>query len=94
LTALAAQLNISKAAVSKFVAKLVRSGYLIKSRPVDNDREVIFSLTKKGQTAAVGHEQFEEKTFGPFFQLETALPEQEKKIIKEYFKKLISIAEQ
>ncbi len=90
LTALASQLHISKAAVSKFVAKLVRMGYLIKSKPVDNDREVIFNLTKKGQTAADGHQAFEKKTFGPFFQVEAALSERDYQAIKEFFKKLIS----
>ncbi|RPH47854.1 MAG: MarR family transcriptional regulator [Desulfobacteraceae bacterium] len=91
LTALATQLNISKAAVSKFVAKLGRRGYIVKSKRVDNDREVIFNLTKKGQTAASGHEEFEAKMFGPLFQVESALSEQEYQTIKKYLKKLITI---
>lgn len=90
LTVLAARLNISKAAVSKFVAKLVLKGYLVKSKPVDNDREVIFNLTKKGQTATKGHQAFEKKTFGPFFQVEAALSERDYQAIKEFFKELIS----
>jgi DNA-binding MarR family transcriptional regulator len=93
LTALAAQLNISKAAVSKFVAKLVRTGYLIKSRPIDNDREVIFTLTKKGQAAVSGHQAFEAKTFGSLFQVESSLSEQDYQTIKEYFKKLMVLIE-
>jgi len=93
LTTLAAQLNISKAAVSKFVAKLVRMGYLVKSKPVNNDREVIFNLTKKGQTAVNGHQAFEMKTFGPFLKVEAALSEHDYQAIKDFFKKVTSLTE-
>jgi len=93
LTALASQLNISKAAVSKFVAKLIRMGYLVKSKPIDNDREVIFNLTKKGQSAANGHQAFEAKMFDPLFHVESALSERDYQTIKEYFKKLMVLIE-
>jgi len=92
LTELAARLSISKAAVSKFVAKLVRMGYLFKSKRVDNNREVIFNLTRKGQTAALGHQEFEDRTFGPLFEIESALPEKDYQVIRDYFQKIRSRA--
>jgi DNA-binding MarR family transcriptional regulator len=92
LTELAGQLGISKAAVSKFVAKLLRIGYLVKSKRIDNDREVIFNLTKKGQAAALGHQEFENRTLGPLLEIELALSDRDYQTIKDYFKKLISTA--
>jgi len=92
LTELAARLSISKAAVSKFVAKLLKMGYLFKSKRVDNNREVIFNLTKKGQTAALGHQEFEDRTFGPLFEIESALPERDYQVIRDYFQKIRSTA--
>jgi DNA-binding MarR family transcriptional regulator len=88
LTQLAALLSISKAAVSKFAAKLLRMGYLAKSRRMDNDREVIFNLTKKGQAAVRGHEAFEAKTFGPLFEIESNLSDRDYQVIMEYFRKM------
>jgi DNA-binding MarR family transcriptional regulator len=88
LTQLAGMLCISKAAVSKFVAKLVKKGYLVKGRRIDNDREVIFHLTKKGQAAVAGHDKFEAETFGPLLEIESALSDQEHQVIKGYFQKI------
>ena len=90
LTQLAARLSISKAAVSKFVAKLVRMGYLAKSRRIDNDREVIFNLTNKGQAAVRGHEAFEAGTFGPLVEIESNLSDSDYQVISEYFRKISS----
>ena len=91
LTQLAGALSISKAAVSKFVAKLIKKGYLAKSRSFDNDREVIFNLTKKGQAAAAGHYKFEVEIFGPLMEIEAALSEQDYQVIKNYFLKINKI---
>ncbi len=88
LTQLASQLSISKAAVSKFVAKLVRMGYLAKSRRIDNDREVIFNLTQKGQAAVRGHESFEAATFGPLIEIESQLSDSDYQVISGYFEKV------
>lgn len=92
LTQLAGMLFISKAAASKFVAKLVKKGYLAKGRRIDNDREVIFHLTKKGQVAAAGHDKFEAETFGPLLEIELALSDQDYQIIMDYFQKISGIA--
>ena len=93
LTELAALLDISKAAVSKFTTKLVKMGYLFKGKRSDNDRDVIFHLTKKGQTAVHGHEVFEAATFGPLYQVESDLSETDYQAITGYFKRLISMVE-
>lgn len=94
LTELAARLSISKAAASKFVAKLVEMGYLFKSKRVDNNREVIFNLTGKGQTAALGHQEFEDRTFGPLFEIESSLSDEEYQVIRDYFQKVRDTAGQ
>ncbi len=88
LTELARILSISKAAASKFVAKLMRLGYLVKSKRLDTGRDVIFNLTPKGHSAAKAHEKFVTETFGPLLEIETALNDADYRIISDYFSKL------
>ena len=90
LTALSNTLDVSKAAVSKVVAKLVQQGYLIKYKTDDNRRDVLFKVTEKGRVAARGHERFEHETFTPLLQVEKELSPDDKAAIEKYFKKLIS----
>ncbi|MBU0956749.1 MAG: MarR family transcriptional regulator [Spirochaetes bacterium] len=90
LTNLARALGISKAAVSKLVAKLIQQGYLKKYKAVDNKRDVLFSVTTKGQTAVQGHEEFERITFEPLITAELALSPQDRSAIESYFKDLFS----
>ena len=88
LTKLAEMLSISKAAASKFVAKLIGLGYLLKSKRMDTGRDVIFNLTTKGQAAALAHEKFVAETFGPLQQIEATLSEEEYQLISSYFEKI------
>lgn len=88
LTELAAKLDVSKAAVSKFVAKLLEKGYLVKGKRADNDRVVIFHLTPKGQAAVKGHQAYEKRTFGPLLEVEAALCDRDYQTIYDYFDRL------
>jgi DNA-binding MarR family transcriptional regulator len=65
LTRLADKLDVSKAAVSKFTAKMERLGYIRKEHSAENGKMVLFTLTKKGKKAVRAHEAFEKKMFGP-----------------------------
>ena len=69
LTQLSKSLGVSKSAASKFVNKLLHKEYLIKSKAVDNQREVLFNLTPKGRCAYRGHELFSEKKFAEVYKL-------------------------
>ncbi len=69
LTQLSKSLGVSKSAASKFVKKLLHKDYLVKSKAVDNQREVLFNLTPKGICAYQGHELFSEKKFDDVYKL-------------------------
>ncbi|MFA6504855.1 MAG: MarR family transcriptional regulator [Treponemataceae bacterium] len=84
LTELAADLGISNAAASKFTAKMVRLGYLIKKQRDDNKKEVVFFLDEKGRQAALAHTVFERRTFRPLRKLEGKLSISEKKVIIDF----------
>ncbi len=88
LTALAHALGVSKAAASKFVAKLIRQGYLIKYKASDNRRDVLFDATEKGRIAVRGHDAFEQASFAPLFQVEQALPPKDLATVEAYLKAL------
>jgi DNA-binding MarR family transcriptional regulator len=90
LTTLAHVLNVSKAAVSKFVAKLVQQGYLRKYKAADNRRDVLFENTEKGRIAVKAHKRFERETFAPLLRIEKALSSDDLAVIETYFKELIS----
>ena len=89
LTTLAGALGVSKAAASKFVAKLVRQGYITKFKAEDNKRDVLFETTGKGRAAVKGHEKFERETFAPLLKIERALSPEDFASVEAYFKKLI-----
>nr|WP_319777211.1 MarR family transcriptional regulator [uncultured Sphaerochaeta sp.] len=94
LTQLAGNMGISKAAVSKFTSRMIKRGYIKKSRSGSNQKEVLFYATEKGRSAAQGHAAFEEKTFGPFLRIEQDLTAKEREIILSYFKKIKNIIEE
>ena len=91
LTQLAEELNISKAAVSKFTAKMITRGYIEKSRPRGNQKEVLFNPTERGKIAGRGHKKFAKKTFGPLIQVEQDLSNEEREIITAYMRRLKEI---
>lgn len=88
LTQLAESLGVSKSAVSKFVKKLLRKGYVLKSRPIDNQKEVIFNLTDKGKIAFKGHEEFSHKIFGSIYDILENIEGREIIIIENFLEKL------
>lgn len=50
--------GISKSAASQMVSRLLRKGYVVKSNPADNNKELQLSLTAKGWEAFSLHETF------------------------------------
>ncbi len=58
VTELAQQLGLTKGTVSPVVTKLVRRGYLTKTRSHRDGRKMKLDLTEKGMTAAEGYEQY------------------------------------
>ena len=88
LTKLAEYMGVSKSAVFKTTKKLLKKNYIIKSRPVDNQKEVIFNLTDKGRKAFQGHEIFSQEVFERIFDILKNLKENEVAIIENYLKKM------
>jgi DNA-binding MarR family transcriptional regulator len=88
LTQLAETLGVSKSAASKFIKKLIAKHYIIKSRPVDNQREVIFNLTDKGKIAFQGHERFSSETFKRVYSILEDSKEREIVTIENFLEKL------
>lgn len=91
LTSLAAALDVSPAAASKFVAKLIRRGYIVKYKAPDNKRDVLFEATEKGRAAAKGHERFEKRTFANLIRAEETLDPREREAVRGYFEKLFAL---
>jgi len=88
LTGLAETLNISKPAVSKITNKLIEKEYILKSRAIGNDKEVLFHPSERGITAAEAHDRFEEEQFGELIALENTLSPEDRRIILDFMYKL------
>ena len=58
VTELAAHLGITKGAVSQMLNKIEKKGLIQRKKKGDNAREINLILTKDGQKAYEGHEQF------------------------------------
>ncbi len=69
LTELAESLGVSKSSVSKFVNKLLEKGYIVKTKALENRKEVLFDLTEKGWIAYRGHGVFAKKVFGKVYEI-------------------------
>ena len=93
LTELALAMNVSKSAVSKVVKKLLNKGLVIKGSIETNQKEVIFHLTAKGESAVLGHEAFEQKTFAGVNELLQKLTVPEKTFLIRFFQDIISSLE-
>lgn len=94
LTELSVELGISKAAVSKFVVKLMRRGYVEKEKNKADRREVRFRLTDKGARAADGHARFAEEAFGKLQSIEATLGTAAVAHVETYFQRLLAVAEE
>jgi DNA-binding MarR family transcriptional regulator len=84
LTQLAGSLGVSKPAASKFTRKLLRMGYLVRKRQVDNAKEVSFSLSQKGRQAEQAHQRFTRKVFGPLQAIESGLSAPDRQVIRRF----------
>ena len=69
LTLLAERLGISKSGASKFTGKLLEKGLITKNKLIDNDKEVVFNLTKLGYTAYAEHDAFSKSTFQAIYNI-------------------------
>jgi DNA-binding MarR family transcriptional regulator len=87
LTTLAMELEVSKPAASKFVTKLIQSGYLTKQMPTSG-RDIQIELTDKGRRAARGHEVFERRTFGLLREAEQSLDPESSEVIVNFLDRL------
>lgn len=66
LTALAKAMNVTKATMSERVKKLSKRSLLRKSKALDNRKEILITLTKKGRLVQQGHEETHRKMFKLF----------------------------
>lgn len=88
LTELALKLDVSKSAVSKFVKKLLEKDLITKSKLPENKKEVVFSLTEKGNTAYRGHKKFKYETFKPIFKILSKLTKDEIDFLEKFLGEL------
>ena len=89
LTELANILGISKSGTSKFVAKLVDKELIVKEKAINNNKEVVFSLSDKGEKARKGHAIFKEKTLGPIIKMIDDLDDTNKEVIADFLSDLV-----
>ena len=66
VTTLAARLGVTKGAVSQMVAKLKKRGLVNKLKSVDNERDVILTLTAKGRRAYEAHKRYHLELYRDF----------------------------
>ena len=77
VTGLSKRLEITKGAVSQVVNKLHEKGFVNKERNKDYGKEIILSLTEKGQNAFKIQDEFHKEMETEFIQrLENVTPEQ------------------
>jgi DNA-binding MarR family transcriptional regulator len=63
LTSLAEDMNVTKATMSERVKKLCKLKLLRKSRALDNQKEILITLTEQGRIVYEGHEEMHRKVF-------------------------------
>ncbi len=68
VTGLSKQQGITKGAVSQMLSKLEKKGLVQREKKGDSAREVVVSLTDKGQQAFEGHERFHYEMYVDFIQ--------------------------
>ena len=58
---LADHLSVTRSAISQAVRKLERRGVLRRYKTADNQKEVLFALTQRGETVTRAHRRFHER---------------------------------
>lgn len=84
LTDLSSSLGVTKSATSKFITKLLKKEYIIKTKSVNNKKEVLFKLTPKGEIAAEGHEKYSKNIFETLYTNLDNLPEENLNVINKF----------
>ncbi|MEG0377114.1 MAG: MarR family transcriptional regulator [Eubacterium sp.] len=84
LTAIAADLNISKSAVSKCTGKLIEKKLVIKERSTVKVREVVFNLTEKGQQLYQKIIPYKESVCAEINEIFEALDDNEKHVLNKF----------
>jgi DNA-binding MarR family transcriptional regulator len=74
VTEISLKFGITKGAVSQVISKLSRKGYVKKVRNETNGKEVILSLTDKGQQACLAHTNLHKAMDEELLQLVSHLP--------------------
>lgn len=93
LTCLADKLGISKSGASKFIGKLLNKGLIVKNKQINNNKEVVFNLTKTGYTAYMKHEEFSKQIFKPIYDLLSSLNKDQTVFLETFLKRLNEIVD-
>jgi len=94
LTSLADSLGISKSGASKFIGKLLQKGLITKNKQINNDKEVVFNLTKTGYIAYQKHEEFSKECFKPVYELLSGFDETQTAFLETFLKDLNTTIDQ
>jgi DNA-binding MarR family transcriptional regulator len=90
VTDLADKLGITKGTISPIVTKLAKRKLVVKFKDSENHKEVLLSLTPKGEVAYHSHEMFEQQIRSRFFDMfEKATPEN-----LEFLKEFLQVSEE
>lgn len=84
LTQLALKLEISKSGTSRFVKKLLDKQLILKQKRSDNEKEVYFKLTDKGQIAFLEKAKLNKKTYEALYQNVSCYVEDDLNRIEEF----------
>ena len=89
LSTLAEKLNISKSGTSKSVKKLLDKELITKNRRLDNNKEVVFNLTRKGSIAFTGHEEFSKTMFEAILNILSDLDDKQKEFMESFLRDIV-----
>lgn len=84
LTGLAKLLGITKGSASQMIYKLVDKGLVIKNVAPNSDREIVLSLTDKGQMAYKGHIKMHSESDEKMSSIVKKMPQDVLALSKEY----------
>lgn len=88
ISTLAQQFYMTKSAASQAIKKLSNKGLIIKTRPLDNERNVNLEITQKGKSVIVNFFNDTNNPLNAFINHYKDLPNSELEIIKKFLNDL------
>lgn len=93
-TGIVQKMDLSKASITNISAKLLESGFIMKSQLNNNRKEVYFSLTDKGRQVYHLHKKLHQEKEESFYEFMSSYSENELQTIGKFMSDLLVRAEE